>query len=139
MRNKVRWIPAARVEQALGSAPVMFMQAATKHCIRNNVSQAIASLHKGLAIDATHFYVRLTHGIVMFKLGLFTQARHDFAMVSRKYPKEALGHYNYALTLLQIGELQKALPVIELITSKHSLLSKGADAEFMHDAHMLRA
>ena len=59
--------------------------------------------------------------------------------MSELYPKEAYAHYNYALTLLQLGEPENSLQVIELITNKHSKLSKGAEAEFMHDAHMLKA
>jgi predicted Zn-dependent protease len=36
------------------------------------------------------------------------------------YPKEPFCHYNYALTLLQMGELNEALAAIDVITKKKS-------------------
>ena len=50
--------------------------------------------------DPENFYCRLTHGVVMFKLGLMTQARTDFALAAEQHPREAFGLYNHALTLL---------------------------------------
>jgi predicted Zn-dependent protease len=67
----------------------------------------------------------------MFKLGLFTQAATDFKLVTEHHPKEPFGHFNYALTLLQLGKFKKALDALEPITSKNStslLKDLGVDA-----------
>jgi len=46
------------------------------------------------------------------------------------YPKEPFCHYNYALTLLQMGELSEALKAIDVITNKKSEIQK-ADFELL--------
>jgi tetratricopeptide (TPR) repeat protein len=51
----------------------------------------------------------------MFKLGLMSQARRDFEMLSPRYPKELAAHFNLALTLLQLGEYDKALDAADII------------------------
>lgn len=51
----------------------------------------------------------------MFKLGLMSQARFDFEMLSPLYPKELAAHFNLALTLLQLGEYDKALEAADII------------------------
>ena len=65
---------------------------------------AIQSLQKGLNINQTHMLCRFTHGVIMFKIGLISQAKVDFEMILHKYPKELLIKYNYALTLFQLGQ-----------------------------------
>lgn len=70
---------------------------------------------KGLAIQPDHLLCRFNHGALMFKLGLMSQARRDFEMLSPRYPKELAAHFNLALTLLQLGEYDKALDAADII------------------------
>lgn len=44
-----------------------------------------------------------------------SQARRDFEMLSPRYPKELAAHFNLALTLLQLGEYDKALDAADII------------------------
>ena len=61
---------------------------------------AIEELHKGLTINPNHLNCRFTHGVIMFNLGLFSQARNDFKILMDLYPNELNTFFNYALVLL---------------------------------------
>ena len=86
---------------------------------------------------------RFTHGVIMFKLGLLTQAKEDFEMILPLYPKEYFISYNLALTLLQIGDYLGALSVLEeqLKKSKEASLTATSnfDFELYYDSLMMKA
>jgi len=104
---------------------------------------AIQSLHKGLAINKDHLLCLFTHGVLMFKLGLLTQAYLDFLRIVELYPEEPMGHYNYALTCLQLNEIEEAYSAVDdALTGKGCALTLEDDPdhiELMHDAHRLKA
>ena len=90
----------------------------------------------------------------MFKLGLLRQAKFDFEMVAKDYPKELTTHFNLALTHLQLGDYAAADKAVESIVSqskKPVQLSDSFDSnkasaqegspnyELLYDTHMLKA
>ena len=46
--------------------------------MNNELTHAIESLEKGLAIKPTHLPCRFNHGVLMFKLGMLYHAKYDF-------------------------------------------------------------
>jgi predicted Zn-dependent protease len=84
---------------------------------------------------------RFTHGVIMFKIGLITQARTDFELIYKLYPKEYLIKYNYALTLFQLGLYKDTLLVLEHYISEASKLhnKEGFDFQLLHDVYQLKA
>jgi len=68
-------MPMTRAPKNQGKTPDFYFMEATKLSLSNNLTQAIESLHKGLSINPIHLYCRFTHGVLMFKLGLISQAR----------------------------------------------------------------
>ena len=106
-------MPATRAPKVQGKTPDYYFIEASKHGVANNLTLAIESLHKGLAINRNHLYCRFTHGVLMFKLGLLSQAKFDFELIADAYPKEKILKFNHALTLLQLGKYGEALKVLE--------------------------
>mmetsp|Transcript_2970 Transcript_2970/g.4557 ORF Transcript_2970/g.4557 Transcript_2970/m.4557 type:complete len:169 (+) Transcript_2970:3229-3735(+) len=159
LRLKIRIMPITRAPKNQGKTPDFYFMEASKLSLRNNLTQAIESLHKGLNINPLHLYCRFTHGVIMFKLGLLSQAKHDFQMLFERNPKEFLLHYNYALTLLQLGEYSQAIDAIDQLikssqdnkqygqSKKNGTASstpqqssrKVADSKLLYDANMLKA
>jgi tetratricopeptide (TPR) repeat protein len=115
IRAKLRVMPIDRAPQIQGKTADFYFIQASNLCLRNNLPHAIESLTKGLAIQPDHLLCRFNHGALMFKLGLMSQARRDFEMLSPRYPKELAAHFNLALTLLQLGEYDKALDAADII------------------------
>lgn len=138
----IRTIPIDRAVDGPGAGPVSYFIQACKHGYRNDLTLAIQSLHKGLAINQDHLLCRFTHGVLMFKLGLFTQAFYDFERMIELYPDELITHYNYALTCLQLNELGEAILALD-----YGILNKGFcehtsdldTVDVVHDAHLLKA
>ncbi len=60
----------------------------------------------------------------MFKLGILSQAKHNFKNLVFIYPKEPFFHYNYAFSLLKMDELNEALKTINVIKYKKSEIQK---------------
>lgn len=88
---------------------------AAKLSLSNELTKAIELLNKGLAINPNHFPCRFNHGVLMFKLGLINIAKHDFEVISNMYLKENMAHFNYSLSLFQLGHYQKAIDPLEMI------------------------
>ena len=106
-------MPTTRAPVGQGKSPDFYFIEATKHSLTNNLTIAIESLHKGLEINPTHLFCRFTHGVLMFKLGLLSQAKFDFELIADYYPREKILKFNHALTLLQLGRYKEALGVLE--------------------------
>ena len=108
-------MPTSRAPKVQGKTPDYYFIQASKHSMANHLTIAIESLHKGLAINDTHLLCRFTHGVLMFQLGLFSQAKFDFEYISELYPKEKLLKFNHALTLLQLGKHDEASKVLDVL------------------------
>ena len=106
-------MPISRAPSTQGKTPDFYFIQASKHSLRNNLTMAIESLHKGLLLNPRHLMCRFTHGVLMFKLGLLTQAHDDFHYAYHLYPKELSLHYNMALTLLQLGKYAEAIEILD--------------------------
>jgi hypothetical protein len=100
LRMKLRVMPLSKAPNLQGKTPDFYFIQASKQSFQNNLTLAVESLYRGLAINPKHMLCRFTHGVIMFKLGLMSQARDDFKMLLPLYPKEFYISYNYALTCL---------------------------------------
>lgn len=109
----IRHMPIQRAKVIQGKSSEFYFIQACKYCSRNELTTAIDMLNKGLAINPRHLLCRLNHGVILFKLGLMTQAKRDFAVVCEHYPKELIAKFNLALTLLQLGEYEPAVCLCE--------------------------
>lgn len=116
MRQKIRLMPQTRVRHlGSGKNPDFYFLKAAKQSLNNELTNAIESLNKGLAINPSHLLCKFNHGVLMYKLGLLSQARSDFQMISALYKKEFAGHYNFGMTLFQLGLYKEALDALDLI------------------------
>lgn len=140
IRSNIRMLPYGNIHMSNGRSAQFYYIEACIHALRNDLTFAIQSLHTGLRLEPTNLHCRFTHGVLMFKLGLLSQAEFDFEVCTRLHPRERLCFFNYALTLLQRNRKEHALEVIEEILEKNvrSGLTR-AEYELMHDAYMLKA
>ena len=118
LRNRIRVMPVSRVPNPKGKSSEYYFVEATKMCLNNNLRDALQSLHKGLSLNPIHLFCRFTHGVLMFKMGMLTQAKADFEMIRDHYPKEHSLHYNLALTYFQLGQYLEALEKISVMIDR---------------------
>ena len=97
-------------------------------------------LIKGLSSCQNKLYYKFTHGVIMFKLGILETAVEDFEEVSRENPKESIAHFNYALTLFQLGWYTTSISIfeylIDLILVKQSI---KFEKQILFDSYILKA
>lgn len=118
-RSKLRLMPKSKVNNfMIGKTPDFYFLKAAKQSQNNELTHAIETLNKGLELKSNHLLCRFNHGVLMYKLGLMIQAKNDFQMLSCLYKKEFAAHYNYGLTLFQLGLYEKAIAALSLIVNQ---------------------
>ena len=112
LRSMIIEMNVTKAKVLQGKTSEYYFIQSCKLCSRNQITDAIESLNKGLVIDPGHFLCRFNHGVLMFKLGLYSQARVDFEMLCTRYPKELAPKFNLALILLQLGEFHLSIDYV---------------------------
>jgi tetratricopeptide (TPR) repeat protein len=124
--NRIKVIPIERIGYIIpGKNPNYYFLMAVKQALVNELTLAIETANKGLALNPNHLFCRFVHGVLMYKLGIIEDATSDFELISSTYPKELAGHYNYALCLFQMGDYKTAREVLGTFIS-HSIGSLRA-------------
>lgn len=74
IRIRLRVIPTSKAPCAKGMNADHFFIQAGKRATGGELTSAIDSLKRGLALVPNHYLCRFNHGVVLFKFGLVTEA-----------------------------------------------------------------
>lgn len=79
-------MPLSRAPLVQGKNSDFYFVEAAKISLKGDLTLAIEMLKKGLEIKPNHLLCRFNHGVLMFKLGLISEATEDYKMIIELYP-----------------------------------------------------
>lgn len=112
IRAKLRLFPIEKIPKMTNE--YYFIQAGLS-AQANKLEDAMQLCSRGLQLTHNSVLHRFTHGVIMFKLGLLTQAESDFRYISEQKPRKSYYLYNLALCLFQQGKYSQALHYLDQI------------------------
>lgn len=103
IRIRLKVMPVKQCPQPKGKNSDFFFIEAAKKSLRNELTQAVDLLKRGLQLNPKHYYCRFNHGVLMFKFGFIVEAVEDFKKLTDSHPQYSWPYYNLAISLVQLG------------------------------------